>query len=341
MRAQFRAKIEEHKLLLDRVEAVPDLQCAWLILFFCGATRANYYLRTTHPSRSEKFAATHDAAIMKVFFKLLDIRGNQDTLNLASLPCRLGGVGLQNAVKGAPGAYWSSWADSLHMIRKRHPDVANFTTVALSRGEGGPHVEAATQCRGNLVDLGFEAPEWGDLARGARPDFDPMANHIQASKHGWQQKASDVVEKSFLAQSIWSTLAPPEQALLRFQWQVSLTLACLSRRKRLSSRKSSGCCSSDVFGNVCPCLHSPAGVAVHSTLMATTVQHVRWWGCWAAEDFHWRAQQLAFAAGGRVTTNVRVQDMDFLPLRQVVVDGLPVLGGAVGHRHHHGVCSPD
>ena len=217
VRAQLRAKIEEHRLLLDRVEAVPDLQCAWLILSFCGATRANYYLRTIHPSGSEEFAATHDAAIMRVFFRPLDIRGDQDTLNLASLPCRLGGVGLQNAVRGAPAAYWSSWADSLHMIRKRHPDVADFITVALSRGEGGPHMEAAARCRGNLVDLGFEAPEWEDLARGARPDFDPMANRIPASKHGWQQKASNVVENSFLAQLIWPTLAPPEQALLRSQ----------------------------------------------------------------------------------------------------------------------------
>ena len=77
------------------------------------------------------------------------------------------GRGLQNAVKGAPAAYWSSWADSLHMIRKRHPDVADFITVVLSRGEGGPHMEAAARCRGNLIDLGFEAPEWRDLARGA------------------------------------------------------------------------------------------------------------------------------------------------------------------------------
>ena len=119
------------------------------------------------------------------------------------------------------------------------------------------------------------------------------------------------------------------------QWQASLTLACLSHRKRRSSRKSSGCCSSDVFGNLCPCLRSPAGVAVLSTLVATTVQRVRWQGCWAAEDFRWRAQQLASAGGrGRVTTNVRVQDMDFLPLRhldnrrlEVVVDGLPLFRG--------------
>ena len=69
-----------------------------------------------HPKGSEEFAGTHDAAITRVFKMLLDIRGDQDTFHLASLPCRLGGV--------------SNWADSLHMIRKRHPDVADFITVA-------------------------------------------------------------------------------------------------------------------------------------------------------------------------------------------------------------------
>ena len=79
----------------------------------------------------------------------------------------------------------------------------------------------------------------------------------------WQQKASDVVENIFLAQSIWPTpRSRPFSVPNRAEWQVSRTLACLSRRKRRSSRKSSGCCSSDVFGNLCPCLRSPAGVAV-------------------------------------------------------------------------------
>ena len=314
VRAQLRAKIEEHRLLLDRVEAVPDLQCAWLILSFCGASRANYYLRTIHPSGSEEFAGTHDAAIMRVFFRLLDIRGDQDTLNLASLPCRLGSVGLQNAVRGAPAAYWSSWADSLHMIR-------DFITVALSRGEGGPHMEAAARCRGNLVELGFEAPEWGDLARGARPDFEPMANRIPASKHGWQQKASDVVENSFLAQSIWPTLAPPEQALLRSQQgpMAGLPYTCLPispettfqqqelrvlflRRLWQPMPLSSFTCRCgrplDSRGHhraACPL----AGVLGRRGFSLESA-----------------AARVCREAGGRVTTNVRVQDMDLLPSRR-------------------------
>ena len=180
VKSQLRAKSEEHGVLLSRVEAVSDLQCAWLILSCCCVARANCYLRTIHPEGSEESARTHDMVISAVFNSLLDIQGDQSTFNLASLPCRLGGVGLRNAARGAQAAYWSSWADSLHMIRKRH-----FITVALDRGGGGPHTEVAAHSREALVKLGFDVPEWGDLARGLRPDFHPAADPFPgSSRHG-------------------------------------------------------------------------------------------------------------------------------------------------------------
>ena len=40
---QLRCKLQEHSLLLQRIEAVTDLQCASLILMFCAAARANYF----------------------------------------------------------------------------------------------------------------------------------------------------------------------------------------------------------------------------------------------------------------------------------------------------------
>ena len=36
-------------VLLERIQAVPDLQVAWLLLVFCAASRANYNLRVVHP----------------------------------------------------------------------------------------------------------------------------------------------------------------------------------------------------------------------------------------------------------------------------------------------------
>ena len=138
VKAQLRAKAEEHRIL---------------ILSFCCVTKANCYLRTIQPEGSEEFAAVHDTAISRVFNSLLDIRGDQSTFNLASLPCKLGGVGLRNAVRGAQAVYWSSWADSLH-----------------GRGGGGPHTEAAAQRRESLV-IGFRCSGVGRSGKGASSRF--------------------------------------------------------------------------------------------------------------------------------------------------------------------------
>ena len=51
--AQLSAKREEHQVLLDRIQCVSDAQTAWLLLLFCGATRANYWIRTVSPDSLE------------------------------------------------------------------------------------------------------------------------------------------------------------------------------------------------------------------------------------------------------------------------------------------------
>ena len=43
----------------------------------------------------------------------------QDAKRVASLPMRMGGLGLRSAVRGADAAYWASWADAMQMIGKK------------------------------------------------------------------------------------------------------------------------------------------------------------------------------------------------------------------------------
>ena len=107
VKAQLRVKAEEHEVLLNRVKAVSNLQCALLILFYCCVARACGGVRkdTTMPS----------GRCSTVWWTSVQTK----TLSTSSLPCRLGGVGLRNAVSGVQAAFWSSWADSLHMIWKR------------------------------------------------------------------------------------------------------------------------------------------------------------------------------------------------------------------------------
>ena len=91
----------------------------------------------------------------------------------------------------------------------------------------------------------------------------------------------------------------------------------------------SASCSFAVCGSLFLPLHVPAGVAVPSTPLATTVQRARMWECWVAVDLPWKE------AGGRVSVNVAVRDLDIgIPDRaddrrlEVVADGLPLFHGA-------------
>ena len=44
----------------------------------------------------------------------------------------LGGLGLRSASRGRQVSFWSSWADVLHMVRLRHPAVAETMLEGLN-----------------------------------------------------------------------------------------------------------------------------------------------------------------------------------------------------------------
>ena len=93
----------------------------------------------------------------------------------------------------------------------------------------------------------------------------------------------------------------PQQATREFAFQHDSSLCrCLSVGGRcscghLGSRQSFGCRSSAVGGSISLLPAMFAGEAVHSIPVPTTAQHVLW-----------------REAGGTVSTNIRIQDMDFV-----------------------------
>ena len=68
---------------MERIQAVPDLQVAWLLLVFCAASRANYYLRVVHPDLARPFAEQHNAKVWRCF----GIEGDNLTKDMASFHC--------------------------------------------------------------------------------------------------------------------------------------------------------------------------------------------------------------------------------------------------------------
>ena len=65
VRAQLASLSVVHDQLLQKVPTIPDLQCAWMLLLYCCAARANYILRMVHPDLTATFAAHHDASLRR------------------------------------------------------------------------------------------------------------------------------------------------------------------------------------------------------------------------------------------------------------------------------------
>ena len=166
VREYLEAKSDSHRTLLARIPAVQDLQAAWLILLFCASARANFLLRALPPQATYEFSLQHDRSLRRCWRELVGAEIPEHTVDLASLPLSLGGLGLQSAQRIRHAANWASWSDSLATVEQRHPHVAGVIVRSLQGRGTGIHLDGVVCARQVLVDAGFAAPVWEDLARG-------------------------------------------------------------------------------------------------------------------------------------------------------------------------------
>ena len=178
--------------LLGKLPTVTDLQCAWLLLLFCAAPRANYLLRMLPPGATEAFARQHDEAVRNCLATLLS-QGPQPLLPESAcralhLLLRYGGLGLRSAVETAPAAYWASWADCLPAIRTRAACVADRLVGNLqASADAAAPILAARHAAACLRVQGFEPPALGSLQRPpAQQDERECGDFLQ----GWQRLAT-------------------------------------------------------------------------------------------------------------------------------------------------------
>ena len=189
--------------------------------------------------------------------------------------------------------------------------------------------------------MGFDPPSWQSVCEGARPEFlEPDEFEPGMERGGWQHEASSRVERQFREEVLFERMAPRDRALVRSQsgpgGSLALTTAptsvltkipphlfrvVLLRRLRLPLPLSQHACRCgrpiDPFGH-------------HRAACART-------GALGRRGFALEsaAARVCREAGGRVTTNVMVRDLD-LPVPdatdsrrlEVVVDGLPLFGGS-------------
>ena len=139
VRAQLQAIGESHELLLSRIPAIQDLQSTWLLLLFCAATRATYFLRVCHPTHSVQFAHQHDVSVWQCLCSLLGQPLNTDVWEVGSLPYHLGGLGLRSVSCTIHAACWGRWADCLSSIRQRHAQIAQTMVGSPRFAPGDSH----------------------------------------------------------------------------------------------------------------------------------------------------------------------------------------------------------
>ena len=221
--------LEEQHILLDRIPRVQDVQSAWLILLHCASARANYHIRAVHPAATSAFAAAHDARLWQCMCSILQVDPMQvdDVRETATLPLSLRGLGLRSAQRTSIPAFWASWADSLAMIRQRHPDVAVQLVHELEGHPESPCLQAAAHAARSLHEVhGFVPPSWEALSHGARPEpVQPDEFEPGCQRGWWQHEAASKVEAQFRDTNLFSRLDNASKALVRSQGGVGAGLA--------------------------------------------------------------------------------------------------------------------
>ena len=154
-------KSTEQQILFQRIPWVNGPQAAYLLHLMCGATRANFWLRTLRPEDTESYAIRHDENVWSCLRQILGTPNASTAAHtLSTLSLSAGGLGLASAVRVRPAAHWSSWADSLRMVRQRHPAIAERMVVGLEVDDPVACFRSVRQCKQAVLDAGLEIPHW-------------------------------------------------------------------------------------------------------------------------------------------------------------------------------------
>ena len=119
-----------------------------------------------------------------------DAQQQEVARRVATLPMRMGGLGLRSARRMAPAACWASWADAMAMIDGRLPQIADLITAALEFDEAPGCLGELQRAAGVLDRCGFVGrSSLPELRGGARPPA-PADHELGEWQHGWQFHAN-------------------------------------------------------------------------------------------------------------------------------------------------------
>ena len=224
IRSRANARLEEERRLQTQLPQLPDLQCAWLLLLFCAALRAQHLLRTVPPAAIDAYARDHDEEVWRSLQDMLgghtaDAEQSQrQARDIAFLPASLGGLGLMHAERLSPAAYWAAWADALPVLQQRCPEAAARCLQELRSGNqaAAPSLQAAAAAGEHLDSQGWtQRPDWEACLHSAPSHAARGEPGIWAN--GWQRDAALALHTSFREHVLLPAVRPSDRALLRSQ----------------------------------------------------------------------------------------------------------------------------
>ena len=113
--ARLNAKSEEQRSLFQRIPLVADLQAAWVLLFYCGATSTNSWLRNVQPAQTFWYAQQHDDNVWDCFSRLTGFSHGQFAHGASETP-RSRKRHAEQPVVSQPFegvcSLWSTWVSS-------------------------------------------------------------------------------------------------------------------------------------------------------------------------------------------------------------------------------------
>ena len=125
---------KEENRLWEAVGWVPDAQCVW------ADPRAVCRATVSPPHQDH---ASQPVSNVFCRSRRWNAEGNEDHLGnatqqdvaerIATLPMRLGGLGLRFADKMAPAAYWAPLADAMPMLSRRLPELTTHIIDEMAR----------------------------------------------------------------------------------------------------------------------------------------------------------------------------------------------------------------
>ena len=222
VKAHAAKRLEVEDRLLRELSEMQDPQVAWVLLSQSAVPRSNHTLRVVPPSLSATYAQAHDDALWHAFCSILSAEEHRHDVRargLASLPGRLGGLGLRSAMRTADAAYVASWIDALPVLGGKVPSLAASAVNSLESPEGPAEEclqELSRACR-QLKECGADLlPSWHDAVAGAEPPQPDHSEDFETSR-GWQWHACSARE-SFFAERVLKPISDePQRAMVLSQ----------------------------------------------------------------------------------------------------------------------------